>query len=60
MDAQPIAHHDNVQDYIPIKEFQKPVRNETSYEPARREPIDSDITEDLDIQRPAGSDIGGD
>ena len=53
--AQPIAHHDNAEHDVLSKERQEPV-NETSYELEKREAVDSDLSDDLDIQRPTGSD----
>ena len=60
LDAQSIAHNDNVECDVPIKEHQQPVGNGTSHELEKRELIDSDLSDDLDIQKPADSDIGDD
>ena len=58
LDVRPIAHHDNAEDDVPIKDQQKPVGNGTSYELEKREPVDSDLSDDPDIQSPADNGIG--
>ena len=60
LDAQPIAHHDNAEDDVPIKDQQKPVGNESSYELEKREPVGSDPSDDLELQKPTDRGIGDD
>ena len=60
LDAQPIAHDNNAEDDVLFKDRQKPPSNETSYELEKRESVDSDLSDDPDIQIPAYKGTGDD
>ena len=60
LDVQPVFDHDNVGNDVPIKEQSKPLANGPSYEPEKREPIDSNLSDDRETQLSANNDMGHD